>query len=94
MGRDKFKEGGLMRRRNLGLMGKLGICILLLTFVILPIFPSTSLAAGEAAAGGATGAGGLTGLSTLSVVGITVLGIVVFAAIVSSLSDEDTVAHH
>jgi hypothetical protein len=83
-----------MRRRNLCLMGKLGICILLLTFVILPISPSTSLAAGDAAAAGAAGAGSLTGLSTLSIVGITVLGIVVFAAIVSSLSDEEAVSHH
>ena len=83
-----------MRRRNLGLMGKFGICILLLTFVILPISPSISLAAGDAAAGGAAGAGGLAGLSTLSVVGLTVLGILVFAAIVSSLSDEDAVTHH
>ena len=83
-----------MRRRNLGLMGKLGICVLLLTFVILPVSPSTSLAAGDAAAGGAAGAGGMAGLSTLSIVGLTVLSIIVFAAIVSSLSDDDTVPTH
>ena len=83
-----------MRRMNLGVMGKIGICMLLLTFIILPISPGTSLAAGDAAAGGAAGAGGLAGLSTLSIVGLTVLSIIVFAAIVSSLSDDDTVSQH
>lgn len=95
MGRDNFKEGGIMRRRNFGLKGKLGICILLLTFVILPISPSMSLAAGDAAAGGAAGAGGIAGLSTLSVVGLTVVGVLAAALLISSISDDDdTVSHH
>ena len=88
-----------MKRRNFGLKGKLGICILLLTFVILPFSPGSSLAAGDAAAGGAAGAGGLAGLSTLSIVGLTALAIIFGAVIISSISDDDDViqpspAHH
>jgi len=83
-----------MKIKNFGLKGKLGICILVLTFAILPFSSGTSLAAGDAAAGGAAGTGGLAGLSTLSVVGITVLAIIMGAVIISSLSDDDAVNNH
>ena len=83
-----------MISRNFGLKGKLGICILLLTFVILPFSPGMCLAAGDPAAGGAAGAGGLAGLSTLSIVGITVLAIVAGALIISAISDDDEVPQH
>jgi len=82
-----------MKIKDFGLMGKLGIFFLLLTFIILPISPSMSLAAGDPVAGGATGAGGLAGLSTLSVVGITVLAVILGAVIISSLDDDDVVHH-
>lgn len=86
-----------MKRRNFGLKGKIGICILLLTFVILPFSPGTSLAAGDAAAGGAAGAGGLAGMSTLTIVGVTAFIIIMSAVLISGFSDDDPVvtpAHH
>lgn len=54
-----------MKTRNFGLKSKLGICVLLLSFILLPVSPSISMAeegsqvagAGGEAAGG-TGAGG------------------------------------
>jgi len=90
-------------KKSLGLNGKIGVVLLLLSFVCIPICPSMSWAA-EAAAGagtvaaGSAGAGAAAGLSGLAIAGIVAAVVAALAFAVTSLGDDDggdgVASHH
>jgi hypothetical protein len=88
----RMKEAHEMKKR-LGLNGKIGVVLLLLSFACIPIFPSMSwgaeAAAGAGAAGaGAAGAGAAAGLSGLAIAGI-VAGVVAAIALAAAAIGDD-----
>ena len=90
-----------MKRRNRGLMGKIGICMLMFSFILLPISSSICMAdqaTHSNAGGGAAGQGAALGLSALAVVGIAAGVILAIVAIAAATDDEEippvAPAHH
>ena len=92
-----------MKKRNCGLIGKVGLCILMFSLILLPIAPSICMAAQATnanAGGGAAGSGAALGLSPMILVGIA-LAIVIAIAAIAAADDDDVIpaadhaaAHH
>ena len=82
-----------MKKRNRGLIGKVGICILMFSFILLPIAPSICMAAQATnanAGGGVAGSGAALGLSPLALIGIA-LAIIITIAAIAAADDDDVI---